>query len=91
VRVLKWDVKVDDAPHPIGAGRVLLVGCQDYQNIVQVWTQENRDGQPMRRVQAFGTGQDITDWGTDGEGPRVRGYVGSTIAGPFVWHLFEVT
>ena len=83
MRVLKWDVMVDDQPHPIGAGRVLLVGCQDYQDIVQVWTQEPRDGEPLRNVQAFGTGHQIPE--------SARGYIGSTIAGPFVWHLFEVT
>lgn len=82
VRVLKWEVAVDDRSHPIGGGDVVHVAAQTL-NAVCVWTVERKDAErPKRLARAFGTGQPIDN--------PVRP-LGSTQAGPFVWHLFEVT
>lgn len=86
-RVLRWEVAVDDLPHEIGGGDVLHVaqGRGGALNIVDVWTRERFDGprlvKPKRRVQAYGTGQPI-DW--------VAPHLGTAVAGPLVWHIFEV-
>ncbi|MDP9224130.1 MAG: hypothetical protein M3P18_09795 [Actinomycetota bacterium] len=82
-RVLKWRVPLDDQPHPIGAGRVVLVAQQQYgvASEMQVWTVETYGG-GTRYVQVFGTGHTVPD---DWEP------VGSCVSvdGQFVWHVFE--
>lgn len=81
-RVLKWSVTVDDQVHTIGGGRVVLVASQ-YGNLsVEVWTEEaGVDVEESRQVRVFGTGHNVPD---DAE------HIGSCIAGPFVWHVYEV-
>lgn len=84
MRVLKWDVPVDDRPHVIGRGTVVHVACQDSPDVVQVWTEEH-DETRRTSAQVFGTGQPIT--GT----PAV--HLGSTVTagGALVWHVYEVS
>lgn len=83
LRVLKWSVPVDDQPHPIGAGRVVHVGCQDDAWTTQVWTLET-DEPDTDFAQVFGTGQPLPGSATE--------HLGSTISssGLFVWHVFRV-
>lgn len=87
-RVLKWSVPVDDDWHAIGGGQVLHVGNQGAHGTVCVWTLEH-DAEPTlsRNVLVTGTGQPLPDHGDD---PPLR-HIGSTLAGPFVWHVFEAT
>ena len=77
MRVLKWNVPVDDRPHEIGGGPVTLVACQDGDpGMVQVWTAES--GQMPVLAQVHGTGHLITD---DSH------IVGSVIVHGLVWHV----
>lgn len=82
-RVLKWRIPVDDRPHPIGPGQVLLVACQFGPEEVQVWTEEDHEPLAAEQRQAIviGTGQRVPD-----------GYehLGSVIAagGVLVWHAY---
>lgn len=79
-RVLKWAVPVDDRPHEIGAGPVVLVACQDGPDVVQVWTDESAGGQvETRSARVYGTGQYV---------PAGGGHLGSVTAGSLVWHVF---
>ena len=86
MRVLKWTVEVDDLPHPIGSGKVVLVAAQHSDSSVQVWTEESRDRDHpgiFKAVQIYGTGHDI---------PDEAEHVGSCLAlnGRLVWHLYAV-
>lgn len=86
MRALKWSVPVDDRPHKIGTGKVLLVSCQSDPAVVQVWTEEPESPDIVRQdrpVQVFGTGQPI---------PLPIRHVGSTVTagGALVWHCYEV-
>lgn len=83
LRVLKWSVPVDDRPHPIGAGPVLHVACQNGPDSVEVWTLEfDEPGTQQARV--FGTGHPLPG--------SVEEHLGSTVTadGALVWHLFLV-
>lgn len=83
MRVLKWNVEVDDLPHAVGAGQVVLVACQHTEASVQVWTLEESGGGVPVAAQVFGTGMDI---------PEGLEHIGSALAldGRLVWHLFRV-
>lgn len=79
-RVLKWPVPVDDTDHPIGAGRVVFVDAQGHRARVFVWTEEPHGlAEAVRRARVYGTGQPIPDGDI---------HIGTTIAGPFVWHVY---
>ena len=79
-RVLKWPVPVDDADHPIGAGPVVFVDALGYRSTVFVWTEEPQDAaHAVRRARVYGTGQPV---------PGDDVHIGSTVAGPFVWHVY---
>lgn len=80
LRALKWSVPVDDRPHEIGGGKVLHVACQNGPDAVEVWTLELNDSK--RWVQVFGTGQPLPG--------SVTAFVGTALASPLVWHVFEV-
>lgn len=85
--VLKWPVRVDGHPHAIGAGPVVHVDVSPNSAagaFVDVWTEEPDDGEqniPARVVQVFGTGHPIPDDAT---------HLGSVVASPYVWHIYEV-
>jgi hypothetical protein len=84
VIVLKWDVLVDDMPHPIGRGSVVLVACQHSPDVVTVWTEEpSLSYMADRMVRVFGTGQRIPE--------EYTRHLGSTMAanGILVWHVYE--
>lgn len=83
-RVLKWRVGLDDTPHRIGCGPVVLVSSRTDTEAVWVWTQET-SGPPMvrtRPARVVGTGQDI---------PGGWAHVGSCVDEPFVWHVYAAT
>ena len=83
MRVLKWQVPVDDNEHQIGGGIVMLVASQ-YGDpaMVQVWTTED-GSDPNRIVRVFGTGQDVPEgsWWPIGSAMMANGQL--------VWHIFE--
>lgn len=91
-RVLRWVVPVDDEPHEIGGGDVVLVAARrdplaaTGRRRVEVWTRELVDEQlqpvaPKRVVQVFATGQ-ILEYSSE--------HVGSVLDGQeLVWHVFE--
>ena len=99
-RVLKWPVRIDDEPHEIGGGRVVLVDMlqrtQGFEHReVSVWTRElvDEDLQPIypkRVAQVFGTGQ-LVDGAIQHIGSCVdrHAFMGSVVA-ELVWHVFEV-
>lgn len=82
MRVLKWNVPVDDKPHEIGSGSVVLVACQNGPEAVQVWTEEETKYR-LRKARVYGTGMVVRDGAT---------HLGSTMAldGALVWHVYEV-
>ena len=80
-RVLKWSIAVDDSVGVVGGGKVVHVASQNPPYLIEVWTEEFGVEVP-RRVQVFGTGHAI---------PNGSIHLGSCIAGPFVWHVYEVT
>lgn len=90
-RILRWNVFVDDRPHRIGSGRVVLVACRSEPDVVEVWTDETlpegwpaTDCESHRAVQVFGTGHQIP--------PEAGHVLGSAIAhgGALVWHVVEM-
>lgn len=95
-RVLRWSVPIDDKPHPIGAGKVVLVATRvgpTPRNVVEVWTEEHLPPEwpkvdpPLRTVQVFGTGHEIPS--------LFDKHVGSCLDaitnGSLVWHVYGVT
>jgi hypothetical protein len=87
-RILKWNVPVDDVGHPIGAGPVVLVGCQVGIDSVQVWTDEtDADTIPVVSARVYATGQPL---------PAHDEHVGSVVVGlgfgsSLVWHVLRST
>lgn len=83
MRVLKWNVPVDDKMHGIGEGKIALVDSLYGPEAVQVWTVEPGSGVQANPRQAvvIGTGQEAPD---DWE------HIGSvaTAGGALVWHVF---
>ena len=83
MKVLKWDVPVDDHDHLIGGGKVVHVACQRRPEVVQVWTEETDESllNVGRRARVYGTGQEIQ------EGDKHLGSV-VTHSGNLVWHVY---
>lgn len=81
-RVLRWEVPVDDVWHEIGGGQVVHVASRQGLAIVEVWTLRDGSGTPFpgTEVRVFGTGHPLPD--------DVGAHLGTTLAGPLVWHLF---
>lgn len=82
MRVLKWNVPVDDSTHSIGAGRVLHVSISsEDNNIISVWTLE--ENKVMKRsVKVYGTGREL---------PQTPIYIGTAVStNGFVWHVFDI-
>lgn len=81
-RVLKWNVKVDDAWHKIGSGTVVGVFCQENHENVQVWTEELMGPElSYRHARVFGTGHPV---------PMDKKHVGMVHTFPLglVWHVY---
>ena len=83
-QVLRWDVPVDDEIHPIGSGKVVMVGSRQ-PGVVEVWTDEADESVLVDRfVQVFAAGHLV---------PELATHIGSTIDGGtdrLVWHVFQV-
>ena len=80
MRILKWDVPVDDKPHFIGSGLAVHVQCQFTSDVVQVWTVETEIVSQTRMARVYGTGHEV---------PDSLVYIGTTMPNPhLVWHLF---
>lgn len=87
-RVFRWVIPVDDQPHKMGGGPVVMVDTRGSTDTVEVWTIEMVDDKTFvslnreRRAQVFGTGHPI---------PFESEHVGSAITpgNVLVWHLFR--
>lgn len=82
--IYKYSVPVDDQWHEVsmpGPARVLHVDGQGGLYTVNLWAEVDITafGSTVRNMRVFGTGQAL---------PEGAAYVGSTLAGPFVWHLY---
>ncbi len=82
--IYKYAVPVDDEWHEVsmpGPARVLHVDCQSGFGTVNLWAEVDIEGlvDTIRSMRAFATGQAI---------PDAAAYVGSALAGPFVWHVY---
>lgn len=82
--IYKYSVPVDDEWHEIsmpGPARVLHVECQGGFGTVNLWAEVDIEGEgsTVRRMRAYGTGMALPDNAV---------YVGSSLAGPFVWHVY---
>jgi hypothetical protein len=90
VRVLKWNVAVDDQVHYIGSGEIVHVDCQSDPSIVQVWTEEVDEPREDRAVIVVGTGHEYPRNRLPGHGPGHWHAVGTvpTRVG-LVWHVLK--
>lgn len=83
-RILKWPVPVDDKPHEIGGGPVVLVASpRGRVDELQIWTLEYNGVNRTRNVQVYGTGMEL---------PIFAKPLGSVVlsAGNLVWHVVSV-
>jgi hypothetical protein len=81
MRVLRYEVPVDDQVHGFTCGEVLHVDCRQT-DVVEFWALEW--ARTRRAFQVFETGQEI---------PVDFEYRGTTLSqyGIMVWHLFELS
>ena len=82
--VWKFPIPVDDEWHEVTIplpGRVVNVDAQGAYGTVMIWAEVTTDSavSVTQHYRVFGTGQQITNDAV---------YVGSTVAGPFVWHVY---
>lgn len=100
VRVLKWPLPIDDEPHEIGGGDVLLIDRADLgvgPKALEVWTRELVDDEelqptlPTRTAQVYSTGQ-LVDGAQQHLGSFVDRvpFLGTPSYRSLVWHVFEV-
>lgn len=78
--ICKWNVEVG-VRNPIGEGKILLVDWQGTPGYIQIWTQEDEGYEQTRKVDVLATGESV---------PSHYLHLGSTTAGPYVWHAYEV-
>jgi len=83
--IWKYDVPIDDGWHEVlipSPGKVLHVDSQGAHGTVHVWAEVAPDSGELvpQRFRAFGTGHSI---------PARSEYVGTALAGPFVWHVYS--
>jgi hypothetical protein len=89
VRVLKWDVPVDDHVHRIGSGDIIHVACQSSPDVVQVWTEEVDEPNLDRRVTVVGTGHVYPSNKVDDENGHWHA-VGTALTNiGLVWHVLK--
>jgi|SRR6478736_1470047 len=90
VRVLKWDVPVDDRVHAIGDGTVIHVACQHDARSVQVWTEEEDEPDVSRLVTVVGTGHRYPSNVVNDESGHWHA-VGTALADDLglVWHVLK--
>jgi hypothetical protein len=82
--IYKYPVPVDDQWHEVltpGPSVIVHVDCQGAFGTVNLWAEVDIDaaGSLTRKMRAFATGQAIPDG---------IYYVGTALAGPFVWHVY---
>ena len=79
IRVLKWNVPVDDEWHPIGSGPVVHVDAFNPWEVF-IWTLQENESQ-TRAARVYGTGQPL---------PENVEHLGSASAngGALIWHVF---
>lgn len=83
--VWKFEVPNDDEWHEVlipQPGRVLHVGSLQSQPAIWAEVTPGSDELYPQRFRVFGTGQPI---------PARSTYVGTTLTGPFVWHVYAQT
>lgn len=81
IRVLRYEVPVDDQPHGFALSGPIVHVAARLPNVVEFWALDSDlAGYDARHFQVYGTGHQI---------PEGWGHVGSALVGPFVWHLFE--
>lgn len=82
--IWKISVPVDDQRHifDLPPGPIVHAGRQHRSGQVEVWVEVDSD-QPPEPIafQCYGTGHPI---------PADADYIGTSIDGPFVWHVYEV-
>ncbi len=81
-RILKWSIPVDDRDHPMGAGTVVHVACQNHPGAVEVWTDEpDAEHVTTTSARVYGTGQPL---------PQHDEVLGSTVVlNGLVWHVLR--
>lgn len=86
-RVLRFEIPIDDQPHKLPSGRVVMVSenRRGFPNRVEVWV-DTEEGENLAR----GTSQKLQVFGTGHPVPEDALWVGSCRADPLVWHVFEV-
>lgn len=84
--IYRYEIPLDDDWHDVPHGDVVLVTAERMTdgNAVEVWVAHTRplDGRVVS-LRIFGTGHPIPF------GNAV--HVGSTLSGPFVWHVYAIT
>lgn len=80
--VYRYVVSVDDQTHAVElSGPIVHVAARTMDK-VEFWALVGNHNPAVRIFQVFGTGHSI---------PRQANYVGTALAGPLVWHLFELS
>lgn len=87
MRVLRYEVPVDDQEHSVTLGRIVHVASRSPET-VEVWALDG--AQHSRTFPVFGTGQPVPDpYGWEHVGTALVGPLPWPVLGPLVWHLFE--
>jgi hypothetical protein len=59
MRILRYEVPVDDQFHELTIGEIVHVACRERENVVEVWAKD--EGLWTRRFIVIGTGQEYDD------------------------------
>jgi hypothetical protein len=79
--VYRYVVPVNDEAHEIElSGPIVHVAARSMGN-VEFWALVGEQESLVRTFQVFGTGHPL---------PHQAKYIGTALAGPLVWHLFEL-
>lgn len=79
--VYRYVVPVNDEAHDIElSGPILYVAARSMGN-VEFWALVGEQEPAVRTFQVFGTGHSL---------PHQAAYIGTALAGPLVWHIFEL-
>ena len=87
-RIFRFELPLDDQPHEVAEGTVVLVAPDRAGNdAVEAWVEVPdpetwvSTGEPSQRLQVFGTGFEI---------PENALWRGSCAAGTFIWHVYRI-
>ena len=81
--VFRYDLPLDDEWHSLPIGKVAMIESRQREEMlscVGVWIEQRQMEQHAFKYRVFGTGHNID---TPAE------HVGSTVAEPFVWHVYR--